>query len=195
MNRNIKNTGLFFGSFNPIHVGHIMIANYMNEFEGMDEVWFVVSPQNPFKERTELIPEEHRLNMVEIAVKDLENVKACDVEFTMPQPSYTIDTLNLLHQKYPQNDFHILMGSDNLIYLDRWKDADTIINKYPKLVYPRSNYAVNLSDLPAKTRITNAPVVDISSTMMREWISSGHNIKAFLPAGVFEYIKENALYV
>lgn len=195
MSRNSKNTGLFFGSFNPIHIGHIMIANYMNEFEGMDEVWFVVSPQNPFKERSELIPEKHRFNMVNIAVKNLENVKACDIEFTMPQPSYTINTLNLLHQKYPQNNFHILMGSDNLIYLDRWKDADTIIHKYPKLVYPRNNYEVNLSGLPAKTRITNAPVVDISSTMIREWISAGHNIKAFLPAGVFEYIQKNALYV
>ncbi len=189
-----KNIGLFFGSFNPIHVGHVMIANYMVEFEGMDEVWFVVSPQNPFKHKSELISEEVRLEMVNIAVSKLKRIIASDVEFGMPQPSYTINTLSFLSGKYPNTQFHLLMGSDNIVNIHRWKDADTIINKYSKLVYPRNSYAAPVDNLPVKTRITNAPTVDLSSTMIREWIVAGHDIRAFMPDGIFEYIEEKRLY-
>ena len=189
-----KNIGLFFGSFNPIHIGHVMIANYMVKYEGMNEVWFVVSPQNPFKNRTELIPEEKRYNMVNIAVKKLKNISASNIEFKMSQPSYTINTLNLLTERYPNTQFHLLMGSDNIINIDRWKDADTIINNYSKLVYPRKGYPITSDNLPAKTKITNAPMVDISSTMIRKWIIAGHDISTFIPEEVFEYIKENKLY-
>ncbi len=189
-----NNTGLFFGSFNPIHIGHVMIANYMVEFEEMDEVWFIVSPQNPFKEKAQLIPEKHRYTMVNIAVDKLEKIKANNIEFTMPQPSYTINTLKLLSKNHPNTRFQILMGNDNILHIDRWKDADMIINEYQKLVYPRNGYPINPKDLPAKTKITNAPIIDISSTMLRKWISSGHDIRTFMPEGVFEYIKENKLY-
>ena len=189
-----KNIGLFFGSFNPIHVGHLMIANYMVEFEGMDEVWFIVSPQNPFKQKSQLISEKIRFEMVNIAVSNLKRIIASDVEFDMPQPSYTINTLNLLTEKHPNTKFHLLMGSDNIINIKRWKDADTIISKYPILVYPRNGYTINQDDLTKKTKITEAPVVDISSTRIREWITTGHDVHAFMPKGVFEYIKNKRLY-
>jgi nicotinate-nucleotide adenylyltransferase len=189
-----KNIGLFFGSFNPIHVGHVIIANYMVEFEGMDEVWFVVSPQNPFKQKSELISEEIRLEMVNIAVAKLKRVKASNTEFGLPQPSYTINTLNFLTEKYPGNQFHLLMGSDNIINIHRWREADTIINGFPKLVYPRNGYAIISDKLPAKTKVTNAPIVDISSTMIREWIAAGHDVRTFVPEGIFEYVEEKRLY-
>jgi nicotinate-nucleotide adenylyltransferase len=172
-----------------------MIANYMTEFEGMDEVWFIVSPQNPFKEKDELIPEKHRFRMVEIAVENMPNVKACDIEFSMPLPSYTIDTLKLLEKEHPGITFHILMGNDNIILIKRWKDADSIMNDYHKLVYPRNGYPVDEKQLPPKTKLSGAPMIDISSTMLREWLSGGHNIRAFLPAGVYDYIISNGLYI
>ncbi len=193
MSQKKKNTGLFFGSFNPIHVGHVMIANYMVEFEGMDEVWFIVSPQNPFKSKGELLPQEHRLAMVQTAIRGLKNVKASDIEFTMPHPSYTINTLTKLNKKFPETDFHILMGTDNIVNIHRWKEAKKIIENYRILVYPRNGYPVDTANLPAKVKITNAPIVDISSTMMREWISAGHDIRAYLPYGVYEYIIQNRL--
>ncbi len=189
-----KNIGLFFGSFSPIHVGHVMIANYMVEFEGMDEVWFIVSPQNPFKEKVQLLPKERRYAMVNIAIDKLEKIKVSNIEFTMPQPSYTINTLKLLSKNHPNTRFQIIMGSDNIINIDRWREADTIINNYSKLVYPRNGYPITTENLPAKTKITNAPIVDISSTMLRKWIVAGHDVRTFMPEGVFEYIKENKLY-
>ena len=188
-----KNIGLFFGSFNPVHVGHVMIANYMIEFEGMDEVWFIISPQNPFKSKSGLMPQEHRLTMVENAVKDLKNIKASNIEFSMPRPSYTINTLRKLKELHPGMNFHILMGADNIINVHRWKEAETIITNYPLLVYPRNGYTIEQERLPAGTRITNAPIVDISSTMLRDWITSGHDVKAFMPAGTYEYIIKNSL--
>ena len=194
MNKYNKNIGLFFGSFNPIHIGHVMIASYMVEFEGMDEVWFVVSPQNPFKQKSELISKKVRFEMVNIAVSKLKQIIASDVEFDMPQPSYTINTLNFLSEKYPDYQFNLLMGSDNIINIHRWKDADIIINKYSKLVYPRNDYTLPVDKLPSKTRITKAPIVDISSTMIREWIAAGHDVRAFMPYGVFEYVEEKKLY-
>ena len=190
---NNKNIGLFFGSFNPIHVGHVMIANYMVEFEGMDEVWFIISPQNPFKSKSELLPQEHRLKMVETAVKSFSRIKASDIEFSMPQPSYTINTLNLLTSQHPGYKFHILMGTDNVVNVHRWKEAGTILENYPILVYPRSGYPYDLNELPKNAKVTNAPIVDISSTMLREWIKTGHDVGAFLPPGVFDYIVENKL--
>jgi len=166
----------------------------MTEFEGMNEIWFIVSPQNPFKEKENLIPENHRLKMAEIAVNEFTNIRVSNIEFSMPLPSYTIDTLILLEKKFPDKNFHILMGSDNILHIKRWKNAAAIINNYSKLVYPRTGYPVDKNTLPPKTKLTNAPVIDISSTMLRNWISKGHNIRAFLPSGVYEYIITNRLY-
>ncbi len=194
MTKQNKNIGLFFGSFNPIHAGHVIIANYMVEFEGMDEVWFIISPQSPFKNKSELTSEEVRFEMVSRAVDRLKRITASNIEFNMPQPSYTINTLNLLAEKYSHNQFHLIMGSDNIINIRRWREADTIIERYPILVYPRNGYTINTEELTDKIKITNAPVVDISSTMIREWISAGHDVRAFMPYGVFEYIEENRLY-
>ncbi len=190
---NNKNIGLFFGSFNPIHVGHVMIANYIVEFEAMDEVWFIISPQNPFKSKSDLLPQEHRLKMVETAVKSFSRIKASDIEFSMPQPSYTINTLNLLKSEHPGYKFHILMGTDNVVNVHRWKEAGTILKNYPILVYPRSGYPYAPDKLPKDTKITEAPIIDISSTLLREWIKTGHDVRAFLPPGVFDYIVENKL--
>ncbi len=194
MSEKTKNTGLFFGSFNPIHAGHVMIANYMVEFEKMDEIWFIVSPQNPFKSEGELLPQEHRFNMVKVAINGFSNIKVSDVEFSMPRPSYTINTLNYLSQKHPDSKFHILMGNDNIINIHRWKDAKTILENYPVLVYPRSGYPIDRNELPANVRITGAPLIDLSSTMIREWLKEKHDIRAFLPQGVYEYITTQKLF-
>ena len=191
--RKKQNIGLFFGSFNPIHVGHVMIANYMVEFEGMDEVWFIVSPQNPFKSKDELLPQEHRLAMVQTAIREFNNIKASDIEFSLPQPSYTINSVTELSKKFPEADFHILMGTDNIVNIHRWKEAEKITENYHILVYPRNGYPFDAATLPAKAKITKAPIVDISSTMMREWISAGHDVRAYLPHGVYEYIKKHKL--
>jgi len=193
MSQKKKNTGLFFGSFNPVHTGHVMIANYMVEFGGMDEVWFIVSPQNPFKTKDELLPQEHRLKMTQIAVKDFENISVSDIEFAMTQPSYTINTLNSLSENYPDREFHILMGTDNVINVHRWKNADTILKNYPLLVYPRNGYPANPDKMPTGVTITHAPIIDISSTMIREWLTAGHDVRAFMPAGVYDYIKTHNL--
>ncbi|TAJ11974.1 nicotinate-nucleotide adenylyltransferase [Marinilabiliaceae bacterium JC017] len=193
MNSN-KHIGLFFGSFNPIHLGHYILANYMVEFEKLDEVWFVVSPQNPFKESNGLANEQHRLAMTNIACEGFPNLKVCDIEFSLSKPSYTINTLEALEKEFPSHQFHLIMGADNLENIDRWKEASTIINQYPILVYRRMGYSNDLPTSSANITISKAPIVELSSTQIREWIKSGLHVKGFIPPGVFEYIRDNQLY-
>jgi len=190
-----KKIGLFFGSFNPIHIGHLIIANYMANFTELDEVWFVVSPQNPFKEKKSLGNMYDRLEMVNLAIEGLEKLRASDIEFHLPQPSYTIDTLVYLQEKYPNNDFVLIMGEDNLAGLLKWKNADIILRDYRIIVYPRPGYdGGDLKNHPSVT-MTDTPVMELSSTFVRKAIKENKNIKFFIPDKVLEFIDKKGLYL
>lgn len=193
MPKNIQ-TGLLFGSFNPIHKGHLKIASYMLDHEELNEVWFVVSPHNPLKNKGMLVSKEQRLEMTRLAVNRNRRFKICDIEFTMPEPSFTIDTLRLLRLKFPQNDFYLMIGSDNLQEFDKWKDYKSIINEFQILVYPRGiNVQTNFDNYP-NIKITNAPLINISSTEVRQKIMLGKSIERLVPASVNRYIINTGLY-
>lgn len=185
--------GLFFGSFNPIHVGHLMLAQYMVNFADVDEVWLVVSPQNPFKQDVELADTQHRLNMARLAVGDNEKIKISEVELSLPKPSYTIDTLRALEKEYPEIEFSIIMGADNLMGLNRWKEAETLLSRYRIIVYPRPGYEAKELE-GAHIEIVDAPQVDISSTQLRRWIGEGRSVLYFTNDKVIEYFSQNNLY-
>lgn len=185
--------GLFFGSFNPIHVGHLMLAQYMVNFADVDEVWLVVSPQNPFKQDVELADTQHRLNMARLAVGDNEKIKISEVELSLPKPSYTIDTLRALEKEYPESEFSIIMGADNLMGLNRWKEAETLLSRYRIIVYPRPGYEAKELE-GAHIEIVDAPQVDISSTQLRRWIGEGRSVLYFTNDKVIEYFSQNNLY-
>ncbi len=192
--------GLYFGSFNPIHIGHMAIAGYMTEFTDLDQVWFVVSPHNPLKKKETLLADHHRLYMVQLAIGENIRLKASDIEFKLPVPSYTIDTLTYLEEKYPKNEFCLVMGEDNLYTLDKWKNAIDLIKKHPIYVYPRPG-----SVKPSSPELDNmlsladihsgkAPLMDISGTFIRAGIKSGKDMSYFLPPAVWKYIKEMHFY-
>ncbi len=191
--------GLFFGSFNPIHVGHMVLANYMLVYTDLDQVWFVVSPQNPLKTKSSLLNEQHRLQLVQLAIGDHAKLKACDIEFHLSQPSYTIHTLAHLHEKYPQNRFALLMGEDNLRNFHKWKNFEEILKQHEVYVYPRyetasENYENNnLLKHSAVTQIA-APRVEISSTAIRQAILDKKDLRYFVPSRVWDYIKEMHFY-
>ncbi|PIX33821.1 MAG: nicotinic acid mononucleotide adenylyltransferase [Bacteroidetes bacterium CG_4_10_14_3_um_filter_31_20] len=189
-----KLTGLFFGSFNPVHVGHLVIANYMLEYTEIKELWFIVSPQNPFKEKKLLAPEYHRLEMVRLAIGENNKMKASDIEFKMPKPSYTIDTLAYLKDKFPKRDFALIMGADNLKSFEKWKNFEQILNNSPLLVYPRIGFTNSNIELKGDIRNTEAPVIEISSTFIREGIKMGKDLRFYLNDKVYEYITDCGLY-
>ncbi len=186
-----KEVGLFFGSFNPIHHGHLMIANYLLNESPFDEVWFVVSPQNPHKKKDQLADEYHRLEMVNLAIDDFEKFRAIDIEFSMPKPSYTIDTLLRLSEKYPSHAFSIIMGSDNLQSFNKWKNYEKIIQHYKIVVYPRKGAKVVSY---GNIKIVNAPLIEISSTFIRDLIKCNKTYTFFLPKKVCQYIEDCGLY-
>jgi nicotinate-nucleotide adenylyltransferase len=192
--------GLFFGSFNPIHIGHTAIAGYMKEFTDLDKVWFVVSPQNPLKKKETLLPDRHRLYLVELAVGENDDLRPSDIEFNRPVPSYTIDTMALLTEKYPQDSFVLVMGEDNLYTLHKWKNAKELIRKFEVYVYPRQGAMKKenpeLEVLLADTNIkwVKAPLMDISGTFIRNSIGRGKNMSYFLHAPVWKYIQEMHFY-
>ncbi|MCD7962665.1 MAG: nicotinate-nucleotide adenylyltransferase [Rikenellaceae bacterium] len=195
----MKNVILFFGSFNPIHRAHLSIAEYVLDKGFGDEVWFIVSPQNPFKQIEDLAPKNDRMRMVEIAIEKSifhNKMKVSDIEFNMPKPSYTIDTLSRLWSLYPDCKFSILMGSDNLLNLGKWKDYQDILKNcrvfvYERKGYPHSDKLLHLGDIFI---IDNPPLYDISSTEFRNLLKKGDDIKDFLPEGVYEYIKQKNIY-
>jgi nicotinate-nucleotide adenylyltransferase len=192
--------GLYFGSFNPVHIGHIAIAGYMTEFAGIDQVWFVVSPHNPLKKKNTLLADHHRLHMVQLATGDSDRLKASDIEFKLPVPSYTIDTLTYLKEKSPKNEFCLVMGEDNLYTLHKWKNADELIYRYSIYVYPRPDSikptSLLLDQLLSKADIhkVDAPLMDISGTFIRGGIKNNRDMSYFLPAPVWKYIKEMHFY-
>ena len=178
--------GIFSGSFNPIHVGHLALANYLCEYEGLDEVWFVVSPCNPFKQGNRLMPDELRLQLVQMAIADYPKFRASDVEFSLPRPSYTINTLNELKRQYPEYTFHLIMGSDNWPGFPRWYKSEEILAQHGLLIYPRPGYPIDASTLPSGVRMVDSPVLEVSSTFIRESLSQGKDIRFFLPEGIYQ---------
>ncbi|MFZ5430580.1 MAG: nicotinate (nicotinamide) nucleotide adenylyltransferase [Bacteroidota bacterium] len=186
--------GLFFGSFNPVHIGHLAIANYLVEFGNIDQLWFVVSPQNPHKKKENLLNDYDRLEMMHLAVKSEHRFRVCDVEFRLPKPSYTIDTLAHLSEKYPDHSFSIIMGSDNLVNFHRWKNYDQILRNYGILVYPRPGFDPQQAQIEDNYTLINAPLMEISSTFIREGIRQGRDLRHFLPPGVWDYIDKMGFY-
>lgn len=186
--------GLYFGSFNPIHIGHLIIANYTLQNTDLDQIWLVVSPQNPFKPSASLLNEYHRLHLVRTAVEDAENLRASDIEFGLPKPSYTVDTLAYLEEKYPNHEFSIIMGSDSYQNLPKWKNASVIAKRYSVFVYPRPGFEFTPTEEFPATRV-DAPLLDISSTMIRQWIKTNKNIQFLVPENVRKEITENGYYL
>jgi nicotinate-nucleotide adenylyltransferase len=184
--------GLFFGSFNPIHVGHLIIANVMQDQTDLDEVWFVVSPHNPLKAQKTLAHEFDRLKMVELAIADHFYFRASDVEFHMPRPSYTVDTLTYLSEKYPQHRFKLIIGGDNLTHFHKWKNHEVILEGYGLYVYPRPGEQ-RLPDHP-NIRYVEAPLMDISATFIRKSIQNGHSVRYLIPEAVEDYIKDKKFF-
>lgn len=187
--------GLFFGSFNPIHIGHLIIANYMAHYTDLDEVWFVVSPQNPFKEKKNLGNMYDRLEMVNLAIEDTERLRASDIEFSLPQPSYTIDTLIHLKERYPQKEFSLLMGEDNLASFPKWKNADIILRDYRLVVYPRPGYDGGELKKHPSVVLTDTPLMELSSTFVRQAVKAGKSIQFFVPEKVIDFIEKKGLYL
>lgn len=183
-------TGLYFGSFNPIHNGHLMLANYLVENSGLDALWFVISPQNPFKTKESLLPDYQRLELVNRAIEGYKKFSACDIEFSMPKPSYTIDTLTYLKEKYPKREFALIMGTDNLDRLDRWKNYEQIINYHKIIVFPRNGSDGGALRSHPNVKIVDTPIIEVSSTFIRESIRAGKDVRFFMPEKVFEYVDE-----
>lgn len=185
--------GLYFGSFNPIHVGHLIIASHiLNETE-LEKVWFVVSPHNPFKEASSLLNEYDRLHLVQKAVEGDDRLKASDIEFSLPKPSYTAHTLAYLSEKYLSHHFTIIMGSDSFQNLGKWKNAETIISNYPLLVYLRPRFEFK-NTIGAQATVINAPLLEISSTHIRQCIGQGKSIKYLVPDSVNDEIEKSSFY-
>ncbi|MDD4847097.1 MAG: nicotinate (nicotinamide) nucleotide adenylyltransferase [Petrimonas sp.] len=190
-----KQVGIFSGSFNPIHIGHLILANYMLEFTYLDEVWFLVTPHNPLKEAESLLGDNIRLEMTRLAVKDFDRLLVSDIEFDMPKPSYTIETLTKLKAENPGLEFTLLIGSDNWVKFPRWKDNERLAKEFKILVYPRLGEDVLINGLHTENvRLVDAPVVEISSTFIRESIRAGKDVRAFLPNRVYDYILSSKLY-
>ncbi len=193
----MKKVGLFFGSFNPIHIGHLILSNYIIEHSDMDELWIVVSPQNPFKEKKTLLNDHNRLDMVELAVKNYPKMRASNIEFSLPKPSYTIDTLTYLKEKHPNYSFALIMGEDNLEGLKKWKNSERIINDYQIIVYPRyfdkkNEEAEYLQH--ENIKLINAPIIELSATEIRKMIKENKNVRPMLPPEVFEYLDGSSFY-
>lgn len=188
--------GLFFGTFNPIHIGHLIIANYIVEFSDLEEVWFVITPQSPFKQKTTMLSNHHRLALVNIAVENYPKLKTSDIEFHLSQPNYTINTLAHLEEKFPKNQFCLIMGEDNLKGLHKWKNYETILQNYELYVYPRISEGTIEHQFSNHQKIhkVNAPIVQISSTFIRKAIKEKRDISTMLPPNVWKYIDEMNFY-
>lgn len=190
----IKTIGILGGSFNPVHSGHMMLASYLSQWGYVDEVWLTLSPRNPLKEPGELLPDMKRLAMLNIAARGAVGMDICDIELTMPKPSYTINTLDLLRERYPEYRFKLIIGSDNWRIFDQWRAAHRILDEYGVIVYIRPGYPVEKRAVDG-LEVVNAPMVDLSSTFIRAAIAKGRNMNAFLPTGVYKYIVDNKLYI
>jgi nicotinate-nucleotide adenylyltransferase len=191
-------TGLFFGTFNPIHHGHLMVANYMHQFTDLDEIWFVITPQSPFKKRENLLDNRDRQHLVNLAIKDQYDFKASDIEFDLPKPNYTVHTLTYLREKYPKREFVLIMGGDNLTHLHKWYNVEQILDNHKIYVYRRPG-----SEIPNRwessidkgvIQVFDAPQLDISASFIRKAIQNQKNIRYFIPDAVYQYIKTMHFY-
>jgi len=188
--------GLYFGTFNPIHVGHLIIANHIVENSDLDQLWMVVTPHNPLKKKSGLLADYHRLQMVHLATEDYDKIIPSDIEFKLPQPNYTVNTLAHLQEKFPQHQFSLIMGEDNLKSLKKWKNFELILNDYQLYVYPR----ISTDEVPEEflnhpnIHKVDAPIIELSSTFIRNSIKEQKNIKPMLDAKVWEYISHNLFY-
>lgn len=198
----MKKIGLYFGTFNPIHVGHLIIANYMADYTELDEVWLVVSPQNPLKKKETLLKDHHRLSLVRIALEDNTKLMASNIEFDLPIPSYTINTLVHLKEKYETYEFHLIMGEDNLRSFHKWKNQEEIINNHKIFVYPRALTEREMEDNTVEFSSFNhsnvircqAPIMKISSSFIRKAIKNGKDVRYLLTPEVFKYVDEMNFY-
>ena len=191
---NNKKIGLYFGTFNPIHIGHLIIANHMVNYTDLDEVWFVVSPLNPFKKKKTLLDNYARLELVYRAIKDYDRLRVSDIEFGLPRPSYTINTLVYITEKYPNKDFSLIMGGDNLNSFHKWKNYELILQNHELYVYPRLLSAKSSLDNHEKINLVDAPIMQISSSFIRNAIKDQIDVRAMLPENVWEYINEMNYY-
>lgn len=190
-----KRVALFFGSFNPIHIGHLALANYIAEFASVDEVRFVVSPQNPFKQNMELLDDKIRLEMVAAAIAGYAKFSVTDIEFSMPKPSYTCETLKALSEQEPNTDFILVMGADNIVSFGKWRRYDWILENYQLMVYPRPGYSTNHPAEWENVSVIEAPIFEISSTLIRQAVKEGKDVRYFVHHKVMEMINERSLYV
>ena len=186
--------GLFFGSFNPVHTGHMIIAHYMAEYTDLDQVWMVVSPQNPFKSKDTLANDYDRLHLVHLAIGDHLHLRASNIEFSLPKPSYTIDTLAYLQEKHPGRPFVLIMGADNLSTLHKWKNYELLLNRHEIYVYQRPGYENGPFANHPNVRIFDAPQMHISASYIRECIREGHSVQYLVPDAVYEYLEKSGLY-
>ncbi|MDY0780653.1 nicotinate (nicotinamide) nucleotide adenylyltransferase [Tenacibaculum sp. IB213877] len=192
----MKNIGLYFGTFNPIHVGHLIIANHMVENSDLDEIWMVVTPHNPFKKKNSLLDNHHRFEMVYKATEEYDKIKPSDIEFKLPQPNYTVNTLAHISEKFPNVKFNLIMGEDNLKSFHKWKNYEAILDDYDIYVYPRISDGIietQFNNHPKIHRV-NAPIVEVSSTMIRNAIKESKNVRPLLSEEVWKYIDEMNFY-
>jgi len=192
----MKKIGLYFGTFNPIHIGHLAIANHMAEYSDLDQIWMVVTPHNPFKKKSSLLDNNHRLEMVFRATESYPRLKPSDIEFKLPQPNYTVNTLVYLQEKHAEYQFNLIMGEDNLKSFHKWKNYEMILENHHIYVYPRISEGITEHQFENHPKIhkVNAPIMEISSTFIRNAIPEGKNIKPLLPKEVWEYIDEMNFY-
>lgn len=189
----MERIGIYGGSFNPVHIGHLMIASYLVQWKIVDRVWLTLSPRNPLKDSDELIPDLKRLEMLKIACAGKPGIEICDIELSMPQPSYTIDTLRLLSKRYPNKDFKLVIGSDNWNVFNQWKAGEEILEDYGVIVYPRPGKEVRDKYVDGMD-LVQSPAIDLSSTFIRKALQKGKNMDCFLPNGVYDFIIKDNLY-
>lgn len=188
--------GILGGSFNPIHIGHAILANYITQYTDIEQLWLMVSPQNPLKEEFDESYDIHRLTMTEFVASQCENVVTSGLEFTLSKPSYTVNTLNELRNKFPQHEFVLIIGSDNWSNFHKWKNYESILAHHQLYIYPRLGYEINIpAELEQKVLKLNSPIIEISSTYIREQIKKGKNMNFFLPKDVYKYILKHKLYI
>ncbi len=192
----MRRIGIFGGSFNPIHVGHALIASYIMESGAVDALWLMVSPQNPLKENNGLASDYHRLHMTELVSRRIDGVTTSAFEFDLPKPSYTIDTLKALHAKFPDDEFYLVIGADNWCLFDKWKSGEEIIKNFHILIYPRRGYDIVVSEeYSDRVEVVNAPMIEVSSTQIRERLSQMKSVSFYVPESVEKYIVDNKLYM
>lgn len=188
--------GIMGGSYNPIHVGHAIIANYMIQNCGIDRLWLMVSPENPFKTGQKMASEFHRLRMTEMVSRRIEGVDTSAFEFQLPRPSYTIDTLNALQEKFPNDEFCLIIGADNWASFDKWRSHEEIVSNYHIIIYPRQGYDVVIPDkFKSHVHLVDAPLIEVSSSFIRSQLAQFKNMCFYLPEDVNEYIVKNKLYM